>query len=46
MDYAEANQRNFMEYWMQLMVTDPAPHSGNGKVPDAAAAEALTRAEA
>jgi hypothetical protein len=25
MDYAEANQRNFHEYWMQLMSEAPVP---------------------
>jgi phenylpropionate dioxygenase-like ring-hydroxylating dioxygenase large terminal subunit len=33
MDYAEANQRNFHDYWMELMTTDPPaqnPADGNG----------------
>jgi phenylpropionate dioxygenase-like ring-hydroxylating dioxygenase large terminal subunit len=42
MDYAEANQRNFLEYWMQLMVKDPVEHppvNGNGAVNPATLAE-------
>jgi phenylpropionate dioxygenase-like ring-hydroxylating dioxygenase large terminal subunit len=42
MDYAEANQRNFLEYWMQLMVKDPVEHppvNGNGTVNPATLAE-------
>ncbi|MCW2763455.1 MAG: narAa [Marmoricola sp.] len=39
MDYAEANQRNFHEYWMQLMSAEDGPlHSGNGNGNGASAA--------
>ncbi|MGW5518147.1 Rieske 2Fe-2S domain-containing protein [Nocardia africana] len=41
LDYAEANQRNFLEYWMQLMLadaTEPASN-GNGKVEAPASAK-------
>jgi hypothetical protein len=41
LDYAEANQRNFLEYWMQLMLIEetlPASN-GNGKVEASASAK-------
>ncbi|MFW2242781.1 hypothetical protein ACVH9Z_39665 [Rhodococcus opacus] len=50
LDYAEANQRNFLEYWMQLMLADTPLHAGNsngnGKVETSAPAAPKTPAKA
>lgn len=45
LDYAEANQRNFLEYWMRLMIADP-PGAGNGKADSSADDLAKVRANA
>jgi hypothetical protein len=47
MDYAEANQRNFLEYWIQLMIADSPRSVGNGRLASASAvAKASTTVEA
>jgi phenylpropionate dioxygenase-like ring-hydroxylating dioxygenase large terminal subunit len=50
LDYAEANQRNFLEYWMQLMLADTPLHAGNsnsnGKAETSAPAAPKTPAKA
>lgn len=32
LDYAEANQRNFLEYWLRLMLEEETAVNGNGSV--------------
>jgi hypothetical protein len=44
MDYAEANQRNFHEYWMQLMSAGTPPHGANGNGASATAARGVPAA--